>query len=481
MKAARILIAALAALTPAAAQLPPQGGAVVPVRVMDLDVVVLDREGHRVLGLKREDFSLHVDRKPVDIDYFAAVSRGVISDADLATLSPDLVVAQNEGDADENAVPRHFLIFLDPRGLSPGQRKKATEFLRDLTASFGPADDGLIVFDERTARILTDWTSSKETLRSALDSFEGPAAEESREEKEREVKRMLSDLTDCLTFLAGKPGKKILLEVSGDFEWKPVAADLRSLTDRANALEVTIFTLDAREVSSPREPANEPPPQFPFARESTQAGLSEMADDTGGRALMRRSERDTLLASLLAELSAYYSIGVSFRNIPPGGPHRIEVAVDRPGLTVRARRTYTVRSEEDRIQDRIAATLFTNTSFADLSLTLKTAPIRRENGEPVLPLELLIPARDLMFRAQDDHGLAEVEYYVALVDDRGERSGSFHSSRTFSVSAAEERSGHLLSFSTSLHLKKGTYRIVANARDPETGRMGTARSTFRVD
>jgi hypothetical protein len=44
----------------------------VEVRVMDLDVVVTDRDGRPVPDLKREDFTVRLAGKPVPIDYFGS-------------------------------------------------------------------------------------------------------------------------------------------------------------------------------------------------------------------------------------------------------------------------------------------------------------------------------------------------------------------------------------------------------------------------
>ena len=58
---------------------PPPFGEVIDVRIINLEAVVVDKSGVRVGGLAPEDFSLHVDGKPVSIDYFTewVVHRGL--------------------------------------------------------------------------------------------------------------------------------------------------------------------------------------------------------------------------------------------------------------------------------------------------------------------------------------------------------------------------------------------------------------------
>jgi hypothetical protein len=71
----------------AAQEKPPTFTEKVEVRVMDLDVVVTDKEGRPVPDLKREDFTVLLGGKPVAVDYFARVAEGTIHAPDLATAS----------------------------------------------------------------------------------------------------------------------------------------------------------------------------------------------------------------------------------------------------------------------------------------------------------------------------------------------------------------------------------------------------------
>ena len=150
-----------------AAQQPPTFTEEIEVRVMDLDVSVTQKDGRPVTDLRREDFTVRVDGKPVPIDYFARVDAGTIHAPDLATASPDQVLdAYRRGD--EAFVPRHFLLYVDLGHLAPSGRKRALESLRDLVTRMGPNDRGRVVLFDRRSKELTEWTSSKEELFAAL-------------------------------------------------------------------------------------------------------------------------------------------------------------------------------------------------------------------------------------------------------------------------------------------------------------------------
>jgi len=520
-----------------AARLPAQqeGGfrESVNVRVMDIDVVVTDRDGHPVANLTRDDFQIRVDRKPVEIEYFAPVRDGSVRAPDLTTLSPDLVLNPDEK-GKEARVPRHFLLFLDEASLTPARRRKAIEALRDFVARLDPSDEATLVAERGRPVTLADWTSRHETLLAAIDEVsrtaiaglrrterERQAMREiemlgrigAREERARmyeeevyeETKRTLKDMTSTLALLADKPGKKVFLDLSEGFELQPgagllafaerrgapslsfrrdVTPELRRFIDRANALETTVFTVGARGLpGSAVDAGNEPPlaATSSFARQDVEAGLAEMAEETGGEAVLQTNDLEQALATIDRDASTYYSLGVNLRSVSSAISHRVEIAVARPGLRVRARKTYTVEPEEQRFEDRVRSTLLTASSYADISASMKTGAAVREHGLYTLPVEIEVPARDLTFLPDSARVTAKPVYYFAALSDRGEETPMSRTVQSFTVTPAEARAAKPLVLRLALKLRKGAYLLVVNVLDPETGRMGTARANVRVE
>src|SRR5512142_1898400 len=277
----------------------------VSVRVMDIDVVVTDAAGKPVSGLDRDAFQIRVDRRPVDVDYFAPVHDGVVSRDDLATLSPDLVL--NPTGARESAsIPRHFLIWIDEASLGPGRRRGSLAAVRDFLGRLAPSDEAAIVAERGHPETLAGWTSRRDVLLAALGGIPtgatgglrriererqavreielaGRIERETRarlyeEEVYEETKKTLQDLADSLSLLGDKAGKKVMIVVSEGFELQPGAAmlafaarqdapplsfrrdvtpQLRRFIDRANALETTVFSVDARGILAPSGDAAE--------------------------------------------------------------------------------------------------------------------------------------------------------------------------------------------------------------------------------
>jgi VWFA-related protein len=186
------------------AQQPPTFTEEVEVRVMDLDVAVTDKSGRPVPDLRREDFTVRLDGKPVPIDYFARVDEGTIHAPDLATASPDQVLAAYRR-GDEAFVPRHFLMYVDLGHLSPDGRKRALEGLRDLVTRMGPNDRGRLLMFDRRSKELTEWTSSKEELFAALTRIEKAGVGMSPRSRRSPERRRSSSSRGASTFSPAMP------------------------------------------------------------------------------------------------------------------------------------------------------------------------------------------------------------------------------------------------------------------------------------
>ena len=69
--------------------------------------------------------------------------------------------------------------------------------------------------------------------------------------------------------------------------------------------------------------------------------LREVADNTGGVAIVNREDFDTAVPRILKENGSYYLLGYESPNLKTDGKLRkIDVKVDRPGVTVRSRSGY---------------------------------------------------------------------------------------------------------------------------------------------
>jgi VWFA-related protein len=505
----------------------------VEVRVMDLDVVVTDAKGQPARELNREDFRVLVDGKPMPVDYFTRVEAGTIHAPDLADASPDRVLAEYQKGSDAY-VPRHFLIYIDTGHLSPGLRNRALESLRDFVTRLGPSDSARLVVWDRSSKVVTEWTTSKEALLDGLSGLEKKVgmsrlitemqtlrdidsssrpnsrvsiAHNYTEQERMEVDRLLRDLDSQVTTLLPLVGKKMILFVSGGFEFQPGYAmttyavgnrglgvvDTRNMSEqldavarRANSLDVTIDTLDARGLMGEGVTASNDDPLSSrsrvsfFARQDSQQGLITMARETGGVALLNSNDLQKGLTKVYEESSTYYSLGVNLSNLGGVGYRKVSVEVTRPGFTARSRRGYAVLPPEELARVGTRAALLTNVSYSSVPVQLKVSPPVKGKKLYDVPLTVVVPASALTFLPEGDKTKASAEIYVGAIDDSGYTSDIGRDVTTFTMPANASPTTSL-SHEMTLQTKKGNYRFVVNVRDAATGRLGTAKADVRVD
>jgi VWFA-related protein len=517
---------------------PPQGAPTfresVEVRVMDLDVSVTDSKGNPVTDLTKDDFRVTVDGKPIPIDYFARVAEGTIHAPDMASASPDRILAEYKK-ADESYIPREFLMYVDVGNLSPNNKKRGCEALRDLVQRMGPSDRGRLVLFDRRAKPQTEWTPSKEELFAALSKLESTGVGMSRlqaetqalhqidqtrqrssrqfaarsyaEETRVQVANMLKDMSAELTTLSALPGKRAFIFVGGGFDMQPgfammqyatgtfslAATDIRDMSNEVNALvrkanssDVTFYTVDARGLTAEGTSASEDDPLMSrpgvsfFARQDSQAGYVELANQTGGIALLNSNALAPGLSRVYQDVSTYYSVGVTLSKLPGEGQRKVAVTVTRAGTTVRARRTYSPRSPAERAGDVAVAALRSNVQYQGIPVTLSTSPASKQKKYWAMPVVLTVPASGLTFLPEGQNLKANADVYFAVMDDSGNMSDLTREEAAFTL-PPEAPKDAVVRYTANLQIRKGNARIVANVRDRETGKMGTARADVHVE
>ena len=181
-------------------------------------------------------------------------------------------------------------------------------------------------------------------------------------------------------------------------------------------------------------------------------------------------------------MSTYYSIGVNLSGMTVGKYEKVAVSVNRPGVTVRARRGFEERPEETVVSQKALATLQTDLTYAAIPAQIRTAPATPGDKKLYnLPITVSFPTSALTFVPNGEKATARASFYIGAIDDKGHMSDIGRQESTFEIPAAKAGSNELLGYSTQLQTKKGNYRIVVNVRDVATGKMGTARVNVRIE
>lgn len=164
-----IALAALLVLLGAGAlaqqeDLPAVFSEVIDVRVVNIEVVVTDRDGNRVHGLTASDFELLVDGEPTPIDYFTEIEEGralASADGEVVAGVPNL--------EPEAPVGTSFLLFIDDFFTIKRDRDRVLDRLEEDLTQLGPADRvAAVSFDGKQVNMLTTWTNSPSQLSDAL-------------------------------------------------------------------------------------------------------------------------------------------------------------------------------------------------------------------------------------------------------------------------------------------------------------------------
>lgn len=240
-------------------------GESIDVRVVNIEVVVTDRDGLHVPDLGVADFELRVDGKPMPIAYFTEIrERSPVApsapDADAA--APALPAPMIDGDS----VGTSLVLFIDELFGTPWQRDRALDALEAQIPQMSPGDRlTAVVFDGTTLHQMGEWASGEKAIRTMLRDLHGrvgglrPLAELTAFDARRrspavspnvlaEIRRLSRDVISgvraaelTLRAFAGAPGRKVMLLASGGWPMDAgtylygFPSDLRQLSELRSA------------------------------------------------------------------------------------------------------------------------------------------------------------------------------------------------------------------------------------------------------
>lgn len=251
----------LAAWTPASAAAPPAApsfGEVVEVNVVNVEVYVTDRNGNRVTGLKKGDFAVFEDGKPVGVSNFAEVERNAANRTPAGAPPPasaEPVAADGRVPAADPESRLSLVVFVDDLHIRPENRTRAVEQIRKFLArNLQPGNRVLLATYDTGLRVRRSFTSDPAAVDTTLQEIERLPAYGQQEDSGRrtayqtmlelnslnpcgaeiikpvegfaeqtrgEALRTVGALTVMINSLSGVPGHKALLFVSDGISITP--------------------------------------------------------------------------------------------------------------------------------------------------------------------------------------------------------------------------------------------------------------------
>ena len=343
------------------------------VELVLLDVSALDRERMPVHGLSAQDFTILEDGRPQKIESFSEVElpdvvrtlesrapwvRDVVPDVQKNT---DLKDARIVVIAMDDATPR-------PAADIPPARALARRAIEQL----GPGDLAAVVFalDKKSGQ---EFTTDRSRLLAAVDRFNGATDLKSFEGFDRFALTLYLAAVDALKgvseYLIDLPQRRkalIWVSVGVPIDWdmaQPALISLESPESATTSGAVYAVVKAARELLEAARRANvniygldpgglrAPSPRYDALSGTTTLSVSPaklnrdflqgVSASSGGFAVVDTNDPVPGIMQVFRENGSYYLLGYAASNTRAEGRFRkIEVRVNRPDITVRARNGY---------------------------------------------------------------------------------------------------------------------------------------------
>ncbi len=536
--------------------------------LVQTDVMVFDKQGHFVDGLKKEDFELRIDGQRKSIEFFERITAGSANE------EGQLAAARGSANRTSNSqtaapVPldrgRPIFFYLDDLHLDFASLKAAKKVISDfIDKQMGQNDEVAITSASGQIGFLQQLTDNKTVLHAALDrvnfrgyfvrDLERPPMTEYQalqiDRSDRELKeyfigetlrqnpgmdrvsaeaqvdtrvRMLVQQGENVTMAslggldglvrsANKlPGRKLIFFISGGFFLNPhenSMGRLQRITSIAARNSVVIYSMDARGLFSGLPDASTEIAFDVSGRvdrsnlgegSASQDAMNALAHDTGGKTIFDTNALDVGLTKALKETSAYYLLAwkPEGRTQQDNKFHRIEVkVVGRPQLTVQVRRGFydvdpdTVaakpgKPKEAEAEHKVPETDLRrklNATFPDqaIPVALNLNYVNTSDRGWLLSTMVEVPSSFLTFEKVGEKQAAAVEVAGVFYNDRGQSGGSFNTRIAVEAKSNGAAETGSVRYSYPLYLAPGLYHVRVGARDPKSGRIGSAHGWIEI-
>jgi VWFA-related protein len=531
--------------------------------LVQTDVMVFDKQGSFVDGLKRDQFVLKIDGKPREISFFEKVVAGSRNEeAQLAAARGNS--SGGVGAGDKGVVPldrgRTIYFFVDDLHLSPGSNRQTRLLLqRFIEREMGQNDEAAItstsgqigflqqLTDDKTVlhaaaeRLLAKSFATKDSQRPVMTEYQAELIEAQNEDvmgffvdelirlnpllprnmAAAEIQGRASQISQQTAYLtngtlnslktlvknsAALPGRKLVFFISDGFLLNNKNSDnydrLRQIVSAAAASGVTIYSIDARGLSSGMPDAMNEIPFDPSGRltrgaagelTAMQDGLNSLAADTGGRAFLNSNDLSAGVTTALKETSTYYLLawrpeGEEQRNQKS---RRLEVSVTgRPDLSVRFHHGFGDSSSSEKASpptkqgettpkppnELMREAMGAAYPKSDLPVAISLNFLDLAQLGPTLTTSIKISSSSLVLETQAGQLVATMDLAGGVYDDQGKPVSSFNKHLTIRSKSNDPKTPppDNVFFSHFCTIKPGLYQVRVAAVDAKQGRAGSA-------
>jgi VWFA-related protein len=299
--------------------------------------------------------------------------------------------------------------------------------------------------------------------------------------------------------LAGVKGRKSILLVSEGFIQEPTRPEFRQAIEAARRANAVVYFLDARGLTDliPTADAQiadatdlrDLGPQIDLAKMDSLGAVS-LAVETGGFAIRNSNDLSAGLSRIDEQSRAYYLIGFPIADVKHDGKFRkLEVKVNRPGVTVVARKGYYAPSDEpeeplpeDALDPRVRTAIDSPFEADSIPLRLASYVLGTDGEETTVLFTADVDPRGVAFEKARDRYQSRLST-VLLVSSR-DSGESWHREKQVDLSLPpafyQQIQDRWLPLVRDFKFAPGTYQARFYVRDEGGQRVGTVRHEFEV-
>jgi VWFA-related protein len=498
----------------------------VTTRLVNVDVLVQDKEGNPVTGLTAQDFILSDGGHKQKIALFAAPTTSAPSQAPLH-VPPD--VYTNLLGAHGGVPPSVTIILLDGLNTTLTDQATAREQVLKYLSQIQPQDHVALYTLGSKLTILHDFTTGASSLIAALASYKGSAAnsrmqptpianiqspapmvaqlnafidEMNRDNgafyQERIARMTLEAFEAIGRHVQGIPGRKNLIWVSAafpicfcftnpDLQQTPIERYFSDSVEQTAQLladaNVSVYPVDARGLFGVdlglTPDANGPPVAMGGIQPSNSALMEDMANWTGGRAFyntndimgsIRRAVGDSRLTYVLGYYPDHNEWNGEFR--------KIKVKVNRPGLQARTREGYFAVPEmpekTKNVEEAMARIANSPLDATAIGFAVRITPLPVDTAKQIT-VTLHFDPRPIQFTPNDGRENADIQYAIFELDENGKVLTGTDKSANISVPEAQYQTAlkEGMGFDNTLPLLSNANELCVILRDNLTGSAGS--------
>lgn len=397
------------------------------VQSIDVDVLVTDKAGRAVRGLTKDDFTLIEDDTPQPVVTFTSVDLPIIPAAarraSVSAVEPDVVTNTGQG--------RMYVMVLTRR--HQRARSIARRFVEE---SVGPDDQLGVIQLCGSMSAAQAFTSSRQLMLKAIDRILIGADGDGDESGSDDVRAVVCDkvvqfkiveeMAERLGLVTGRRKMVVWFDPPSVFHGsgRDPAAERFAQRDAVRALtrsNTALYVVSSQGLTTT------------LGNLEDKAGLRVLADDTGGDIIVDSNNFSSAFQRFVRDNSSYYVLGyVPVVEHRDGKFHEIRVRVNRPGLTVRARRGYyapepdaTSATPSEPVAAGLSAesaqALRMPSSHGELGIELAVAPFKSASGRGSVVLGAQLRGADLVL----EHGEPIEIAYQAMTTEGRTTPGAF--------------------------------------------------------